>query len=545
MPVPPRQQIAAGAGAARSQVVDVTRPRAVLGKVVATVFAAAALAVASLPAAAGNGVAVWTLPSLARVAPTGIAGSGTAVSLAAARGETESFQVVVRAGAEALQDVTIGVTDLTGPDGATIAARDIALFREHFVEVKQSATPNGGAAGWYPDALVPFRDELTGRAPANPTVKAQGVTVEPGHNQPFWVDVPVGRDLKPGAYEGGLWVKGAQGRLGGGRIKLQVYRAQLPAVPGLRSSFNQWTDHSLAADEALIDEKVMPLWIDPAGAEKLAGKSPLNAAGLGFWSGAESGTCRMAPPPSASEIAQRAASFPRTLLLYDLTAQDVTDCPQLVEPVRQWGRALHQAGVANLVAAAPVPELLEDPGQSRAPVDIWVVTPAAYHKAPDRVRAAQAAGAQVWAGMALADDPDASPWLLDAPPLGYRLTPGFTSQSLGFTGVYYWAVDHWSRNAWADVTYRSKDGQAWPGEGMLVYPGAAAGVTGVVSSMRLKWIRDGVEDYDLIALARAHGVPGLAKELDQVAGHGWAGATTDAAVLEAARRQLLEALETR
>jgi len=40
------------------------------------------------------------------------------------------------------------------------------------------------------------------------------------------------------------------------------------------------------------------------------------------------------------------------------------------------------------VAAAPVPELLEDPGQSRAPVDIWVVTPAAYHQAPDPVRAA-------------------------------------------------------------------------------------------------------------------------------------------------------------
>src|SRR3954453_12585785 len=534
--------MAARAGAARSRMVDVTGPRAVLGKVVATVFAAAALAVASLPAAAANGPVVWTLPSLARVAPTGMAGSGTAVSLAAARGETESFQVVVRAGAEALQDVTIGVTDLTGPDGATIAARDIALFREQYVEVKQSATPNG-AAGWYPDALVPFRDELTGRAPANPTVKAQGVTVEPGHNQPFWVDVLVGRNLTPGTYEGGLWVKGAQGRLGGGRIKLQVYRAQLPEVPGLRSSFNQWTDHSLAADEALIDEKVMPLWIARAGAEKLAGKSPLNAAGLGFWGGAESGTCRMAPPPSASEIAQRAASFPRTLLLYDLTAQGVTDCPQLVETVRQWGRALHQAGVANLVAAAPVPELLEDPGQSRAPVDIWVVTPAAYHKAPDRVRAAQAAGAQVWAGMALADDPEVSPWLLDASPLGYRLTPGFSAQSLGFTGVHYWAADRWSRQPWADVTYRSADGRSWPGEGVLVYPGAPAGVAGVVPSVRLKWIRDGVEDYDLIALARARGVPGLAKELELVAGPAWKGATTAAAVLEAARRRLLEALE--
>src|SRR5690242_21922471 len=90
VPDPPRQQIAAGAGGARSQVVDVTGPRAVLGRVVATVFAAAALAVGSLPAVAANGAAVWTMSSLARVAPTGIAGSGTAVSLAAARGETES-----------------------------------------------------------------------------------------------------------------------------------------------------------------------------------------------------------------------------------------------------------------------------------------------------------------------------------------------------------------------------------------------------------------------------------------------------------------------
>jgi hypothetical protein len=159
------------------------------------------------------------------------------------------------------------------------------------------------------------------------------------------------------------------------------------------------------------------------------------------------------------------------------------------------------------------------------------------------VRAAQAAGAQVWAGMALADDPDVSPWLLDAPPIGYRLTPGFTAQTLNLTGIYYWAVDHWGKPG--DPTYHSADGQSWPGEGILVYPGAPAGVVGVLPSMRLKWIRDGVEDFDLIALARARGVPGLAKDLEAVGGRDWRGATTDAAVLEAARRRLLEGLETR
>src|SRR3954470_22930676 len=97
-------------------------------------------------------------------APDAAVRGGMAANLAAARGETESFQVVVRAGAEALQDVTVGVTDLTGPEGATIAARDIALFREHFVEVRRSATP-GGAPGLYADALVPFRDPVTGKAP--------------------------------------------------------------------------------------------------------------------------------------------------------------------------------------------------------------------------------------------------------------------------------------------------------------------------------------------------------------------------------------------
>ena len=55
----------------------------------------------------------------------------------------------------------------------------------------------------------------------------------------------------------------------------------------------------------------MPLWIDAAGAYKLAGRSAVGAAGLGFWSGADSGTCRMSKPPGADQIAQRAASFPK------------------------------------------------------------------------------------------------------------------------------------------------------------------------------------------------------------------------------------------
>lgn len=133
----------------------------------------------------------------------------------------------------------------------------------------------------------------------------------------------VPRALPPGTYRGGWWVRSAQGRAGG-QVELTVWRATLPETPTLRSSINQWNDHSLAADRALLDHEVMPLWTDPAGTRELAAKGAVNASGLGFWSGAEAGGgCRVGRPPSAAQIAQRAAAFPRGPVLYNLTADGV------------------------------------------------------------------------------------------------------------------------------------------------------------------------------------------------------------------------------
>jgi hypothetical protein len=504
------------------------------------VLAGLAALVIALPAAAKP--AVWTVPSLVRVERNAAAASGSAAILEAARGETESFQIVVRADDEDLKEVSIGVGDLRGPGGAVIPARNHVLYREHYVDIRETATP-GGKPGFYADVLIPFRDATTGRAPGRAELKAQDVTVPARASQPFWVDIAVPAGATPGGYRGTWWARAGGKRLGGGSVELTVWNVALPATPTLRSSFNQWNDHSLAADQALLAEKVMPLWIDAAGAYKLAGRSAVGAAGLGFWSGADSGTCRMSKPPGADQIAQRAASFPKDLLLYNLTAQDIGACPELVEPLRAWARALHEADVANLVVTPPVPALGDD-GSGRPAVDIWVVSPGDYHAAPESVREAIATGTKVWGTTALAEDQDAPAWLLDRPPLGYRLLPGFISQSLGFTGLLYWAVDHWGSDPW-DPTYRSADGRAWPGEGILVYPGGPAGVAGVIPSMRLKWIRDGVEDYDLIAAARAAGIPDLEAEIQTVAGRDWAGATGDPAALTAARRRLCEALDAR
>ena len=75
------------------------------------------------------------------------------------------------------------------------------------------------------------------------------------------------------------------------------------------------------------------------------------------------------------------------------------------------------------------------------------------------------------------------------------------------TGVLYWRVDSWTDDPWHDVDTSPHPSEAYhfPGEGMLVYPAETVGIDGVVPSMRLKWIRDGVEDYEYIQILKRLG----------------------------------------
>jgi len=78
---------------------------------------------------------------------------------------------------------------------------------------------------------------------------------------------------------------------------------------------------------------------------------------------------------------------------------------------------------------------------------------------------------------------------------------------MGFSGILYWCIDHWQAGAdpWPGAPFHSEGGATFPGEGVLVYPGRGAGVPGVVPSMRLNWIRDGLEDYEYVALLKKAG----------------------------------------
>ena len=103
----------------------------------------------------------------------------------------------------------------------------------------------------------------------------------------------------------------------------------------------------------------------------------------------------------------------------------------------------------------------------------------------------------------------------------------------------------WSSDAWSNVnnagTFSSNN---YPGEGMLVYPGAPVGIRGVVPSMRLKWIRDGVEDYEYVALLKKAGYGDWALQVARSVGGDWTHWTRDPNALESARRTLGQKLDS-
>lgn len=477
------------------------------------------------------------------------AGNTGLAQLSAARGEYESFQIVVHAPADTrLSHVNVAVTDLTSTGGHVISKSNVALFREHYVHVTSASPDWSGAnrplgAGWYADGLVPLSDPGTGAARSGGSLPAGSFTVGAGENQPIWVDVFVPRAAAAGEYTGRFLITSDQGTAAG-KIELRVWNFTLPLKPALKSAFVTMQPSSEGVARTLLRNKVSPLAVTPGEARNLMENFGLSATNLGFWSGADVSHCTMPPPPDVKQIRSAAARYPAGLQLFDFFADEIGKCKSLYPEVRRWALALHQAGVRSLVTMAPVGELFDDGSATgRSAVDIWVVLPEMYDRARDAIAKALAKGDEVWSYNTLVQDAYSPKWEIDFAPLNFRIQPGFISQSLHLTGLLCWRVDMWPPDAWNNVNNASKfSSNNYPGEGMLVYPGRA-GVSEAAPSMRLKWIRDGVEDYEYVELLKQAGYGDWALGVARRVGGDWSHWTRDPKTLDAARQELGQKLD--
>jgi uncharacterized protein (TIGR03437 family) len=497
-----------------------------------------------LPVLAVAQPVVWTTSSLVRTGPNDAAGAGAAASISAARGEYESFQIAVQAPAGGLTNVNATVSDLSGPGGATIAKSNFSLFREQYVYVSQSSPNWNGSnqplgAGWYPDALIPFTDPSTGQPLSGAAIQAVPFNLSTATNQPIWVDLFVPRNAAAGQYTGTWTIISDQGSATG-TIALTVWDFTLPAQSSLKSAFLFWNDSSLASDEELLRNKISPLHADPSIQSNLMNNFGLSTVGLSYWSGANVGNCSMSAAPSVSDLQATAAQQAPGLTQLIYSADEITNCPSLFPTVKQWANNMHHAGIDNLITMAPNPLLFDDgSGSGRSAVDIWTMLPIGYDQAGSANAQALAKGDSLWSYNALVQDAYSPKWEIDFAPINFRIQPGFISQSLGLTGLLYWKVDGWSSDPWNQVnntgTYSAGN---YPGEGMLVYPGSQIGIDGVAPSMRLKWLRDGIEDYEYVQMLKQAGQAASALQSAASVGASWSTWTKDPNLLLSVRAQL-------
>ncbi len=226
-------------------------------------------ALVSVGASMSYAQSVWVVGSMPRIGQSDTPGTASSISLYAAKGEGESFQVVVRAPASGLSQVNLSASDLIGPGGTTISKQSLTFYREYYVYVSQSS-PDFGVGnrpmgvGWYPDGLIPFKDPATGLDLTGQTLDAVPYNIPVNQNQPFWVDINVPRSAAAGTYTGTITVTSSQGSWTVG-VSLQVWNFTLPVASRLKSSFGFHGSYgNLANNQVLLQHRIQPFFITPA-----------------------------------------------------------------------------------------------------------------------------------------------------------------------------------------------------------------------------------------------------------------------------------------
>jgi hypothetical protein len=502
----------------------------------------------------GTGVqsnfSTWVAPSLIRVGKTDAPGTLSSIALSGARGETVDTQVVVQGPAGGLSNINVSATALTGPGGVTIAASNVTLYREYYLSVTGTASYGGGSnpplgSGTYAEPLIPFNDPETGAAlcGSSATLKACNASVSAGQNQPYWIDIsiPHGVANSPaGTYSGSVTITSSQGN-STIPISLTVWNFELPMQPSELSLWTLWppasgnTTTTLA--RALMRNKVMS-WYDVAGnASSDVSTMGLNRSGLDnyYYIGIQ---CNggYSSIPTTSQINSAAANFPAGLGLDFYMADELNGCNGDYSDIRTLGANAH---AANRSVKTMMTLNATDPNLYGS-VDHWVLLDS-MQKWP---ALPFTAGGDLWSYTSCNAGYGNTPeWMVDYPPINERIQSGFLNFTQGATGLLYYRADGWTAGnaigSWNNVdTTACGGGLGRPGDGIFLYPPAPIASTESAPGIRLKAIRDGVQDYEYAQILKNLGQLGVVDSTLVPIATGWSNWSHDPNALENARTQL-------
>jgi hypothetical protein len=492
---------------------------------------------------------VWVAASLVRVGKTDAAGTTSSISLSSARGETVDTQVVVQGPSGGLTNVNVSASALTGPGGATIPASNVTLYREYYLTVTGTANYGGGSnpplgSGTYPEPLIPFNDPETGSPLCGTaaTLKACNATVSAGQNQPYWIDISVPHGITnspPGTYAGSISITSAQGNVTV-PVTLTVWNFGLPVQPSELSLWTLWPpaagNTTATLGQALLRNKVMGWYDVAANASSDITNFGLNRSGLdGYYFIGIQCNGSYSSIPSTSQINAAAANFPAGLGLDFYLADELNGCTSDYSAIKTMGANAH---AANRSVKTMMTSNATDSNLYGA-IDHWVLL--------DSVQqwpALPFTNGDLWSytscNAGFGNTPE---WMVDYPPINERIQAGFLNWTQGATGILYYRSDGWTAGnaigSWNNVdTTACGGGLGRPGDGIFLYPPGPIASTESAPGIRLKAIRDGIQDYEYAQILKNLGQVPLVNSIIVPIATSWSNWSHDPNALEAARLQL-------
>ena len=478
----------------------------------------------------------------------------TSAKIESARNEVESFQLIITARENQLHEVMVETDGLNSDGGEHITRKDFAFFRVVGIPVRQSSPHAALPKGMFPDALVPFTDAITGDAiPASrwissreqlPGAQFGGAPIRaipPGGSETIWVDIRVPADASPGVYTGSLRITAANAVEARLPVQLEVWDFTLPDAPthtnhfggmihgarhlGLAPGSDEYNRMESRLADLFYEHRLtprLPRRLQPPPEPDGAVLFPKEIErGIDAFVGKyRIKNLEVPRAPFRDNQTEEIAHFYRSWYAFlerkELNEEsfvylyDEPNSKEAYDKVRAQAAVVH-AAVPALRCLVVEQTYTQDPewGTLIGAVDIWC--PLFGFVDEETIGEALQRGEQVWSYTALVQPaPEYHPhaaelkgkyppiWLIDFPVTAYRVAP-WLNRRYNINGLLYWATTYWSpreRNPWNDPALRL----VWNGEGALFYPGAAIGIDDIVPTIRLKMLRDGMEDYEYFAL---------------------------------------------
>ncbi len=515
-------------------------------------------------AADAAGCHIWTITDTRHVLRSEQPGAGLAVKLGAARNDWVSFQVLLRSD-KPVAGIDVKAGDLKGPGGAVLPGAAARLYREHQLYLETGTYRNDTfKPDWYPDPLIPFRRPPGTRGMPKARFHAVPFDLPANETHGFWIDLYVPADAAAGEYHGVYRVAAPGGRRMEIPVSLTVWDFTLPRTPTLVTAFGSPADRMRSYYRQRAREGKGPGPSDWTAVEEqcaqLLSENCINASppsrmlrpvahpdGTFGIPAAQIQALRkfvdlyhvnalQVPHPSTvvNDPDKQRGRLRAWLAAFDRAARELAR-PQVVfytylkdEPntladyryVRKWGPAIREA--RSVVKVLVVEQTWTAPGQGGADsawgnlygaVDIWCPLFSLYHH--DSAARRQALGETIWTYTALCQGPPTPWWHIDYPLLNYRV-PAWMAWRDGMKGLLYWGgMSYWRQtpDPWLQAPIytgngrpqQGKRGIVFNGEGSLVYPARAVGYAGIVPTIRLKAVREGIEDYEFLTIARRRG----------------------------------------